>query len=125
MKQIITAIVCVIMSMCILGCASNEEKYTTLKNEFLAAKTEFYKIKPKTDVFVGKKDAPEFDRVASEETKIIEQLEPKVAEMKKLSEKDLKLTNDYQKIIESFDNMKTKLKNMKKEADWLRNYSGI
>lgn len=102
MKRFITAMLCVVMALCMFGCGqSNEEKYTTLKNEVrVSAKAIANDVFKDVAVNARIENIPVFERnlkKAYEDKKVIDD---KLKEMEKLAQKDLKLSNDLQNFKE-------------------------
>lgn len=117
MKRIITAMLCVVMALCMFGCGqSNEEKYTVLKNEVLTAMTSVEKInKELGSVALSKKEIPRVQKACDELKPFAKTIETKMKEMKEISKKDLKLTNDFTD-FEHDMNVKIKLYITRKES---------
>ena len=102
MKRFITAMLCVVMALCMFGCGqSNEEKYATLKNEVrISAKAIPDKIYKDVKSSFCKENVPIYERNLKnvyEDKKVIDE---KLKEMEKLAQKDLKLSNDLQNFKE-------------------------
>lgn len=119
MKKIIVAVLCVIMSLVVFGCGpSNEEKYTTLKNEVNAEMKTINHLAPEQKHGYGNylsvENIPAFEKFVVDAKPHREAVHKKLGEMETLSKKELKLSNDYTEFKKSVDK---KLKGFKQNYD--------
>lgn len=96
MKRFITAMLCVVMALCMFGCGqSNEEKYTTLKNEVqVAVKVLKKDIQKDLKKHFCEENIPVYERNIKKAYEQKRDIDAKLKEMEALSKKELKLSND-------------------------------
>lgn len=108
MKRIVMVIMCVVMSLVMFGCGqSNEQKYMSLRKEVESDMNAFSEVvraipdhrkeqyAPSRERF-REQYLPHHEKALEEIKKIQKRVMPKIEEMKKLSDTDVKLKSDYE-----------------------------
>ena len=118
MKKIIVAVMCVVMSLVMFGCGqSNEEKYTTLKNEVRAEINKVNDAYPKIDSpFYREEHYKKYKVWVGIGETSIKNITPKLEEMKKLSQKELKLANDFTEVEKQIKKLNKNIQYEKQRA---------
>ena len=106
-KHIITAILCIMITLCIFGCGpSKEEQFKTLKTETLSILTELKTINRKAYDGWYMSGNPEHIYKAD---KKVNNRTPKITEnlkkMEELSKDNKQMNNEYQEIKEDYNEM--------------------